>query len=317
MKDAPKPEKKKGYYLPTILLGIIVAVIFLLAIFTFQVPATERALVLTMGKITKEAEPGLHLRLPLPFQQVIRYDIRKRSFDGNIGHLEETTTRDQKQVVVGLNVIYCIKDLRRFKEAAPRLETALGYLGGRMRTAKSEVIGNYKYDELINTDPELMKIEQMRAEILEKIAPDVMEKYGLEVSDVLFSYIGVPEKTATAIASRMKTERDTEAARERERGKMEAEKIRTQANKEKSNSITDATKEATDLMGKGDAEAASHYAVFAQDPELAIFLRKLQAMKKIMSSKSTLILSTESAPFDVLNGSSASFASDKPASGQK
>ena len=73
MKDAPKPEKKKGYYLPTILLGIIVAAIFLLAIFTYQVPATERALVLTMGKITKEAEPGLHLRLPLPFQQVIRF----------------------------------------------------------------------------------------------------------------------------------------------------------------------------------------------------------------------------------------------------
>ena len=64
MKDAPKPEKKKGYYLPTILLGIIVAAIFLLAIFTYQVPATERALVLTMGKITKEAEPGLHLRHP-------------------------------------------------------------------------------------------------------------------------------------------------------------------------------------------------------------------------------------------------------------
>ena len=308
MKDAPKPEKKKGYYLPTILLGIIVAVIFLLAIFTFQVPATERALVLTMGKITREAEPGLHLRLPLPFQQVIRYDIRKRSFDGNIGHLEETTTLDQKQVVVGINVIYCIKDLPRFKEAAPRLETALGFLGGRMRTAKSEVIGKYRYDELINTDPEQMKIEQMRKEILEKIAPEVMDKYGLEVSDVLFSYIGVPEKTATAIANRMKTERDTEAARERERGKMEAEKIRTEANKEKSNRITDATKEATDIMGKGDAEAASHYAVFAQAPKLAIFLRKLQAMKKIMSSRSTLILSTDSAPFDILNG--GSFASE-------
>lgn len=193
MKDAPKPEKKKGYYLPTILLGIIVAAIFLLAIFTYQVPATERALVLTMGKITKEAEPGLHLRLPLPFQQVIRYDIRKRPFDGNIGHLEETTTRDQKQVVIGLNVIYRIKDLKRFKEAAPKLETALGYLGGRMRTAKAAVVGKYDYDQLINTDPELMKIEQMRAEILEMIAPDVMEKYGLEVSDVLFSSIGVGE----------------------------------------------------------------------------------------------------------------------------
>ena len=317
MKDAPKPEKKKGYYLPTILLGIIVAAIFLLAIFTYQVPATERALVLTMGKITKEAEPGLHLRLPLPFQQVIRYDIRKRPYDGNIGHLEETTTRDQKQVVIGLNVIYRIKDLKRFKEAAPKLETALGYLGGRMRTAKAAVVGKYDYDQLINTDPNLMKIEQMRAEILEMIAPDVMEKYGLEVSDVLFSSIGVPEKTATAIASRMKQERETEAARKRDEGKTKAEEIRTLANTEKSKMITQAQAKAKSLMAEGDAEAASYYAVFTKEPDLASFLRKIQAMKKILSSKSTLILSTDSAPFDVLNGSAASFASEKAASEKK
>ena len=66
-------------------------------------------------------------------------------------------------------------------------------------------------------------------------------------------------------------------------------------------------------MAEGDAEAAAHYAVFTKEPELAMFLRKLQSMKKILSSKSTLILSTESAPFDVLNGTSASFASDKAA----
>ena len=242
---------------------------------------------------------------------MIRYDIRKRPFDGNIGHLEETTTRDQKQVVIGLNVIYRIKDLKRFKEAAPKLETALGYLGGRMRTAKAAVVGKYDYDQLINTDPELMKIEQMRAEILEMIAPDVMEKYGLEVSDVLFSSIGVPEKTATAIASRMKQERETEAARKRDEGKTKAEEIRTLANTEKSKMITQAQAKAKALMAEGDAEAASYYAVFTKEPELATFLRKLQAMKKILSSKSTLILSTESAPFDVLNGTSDAFAAEK------
>ena len=157
-------SKKKAYYLPTIFLGLIVAVIFLMAIFTYQVPATERALVLTMGKITAEKGPGLHFRLPLPFQEVIKYDIRKRCFDGNIGRMEESTTKDEKQVVVGINVFFYIKDLAQFKTAAS-MAAAEDYLSSRMRTAKASVIGRYNYDELINTDPSTMKLDQMKKEI--------------------------------------------------------------------------------------------------------------------------------------------------------
>lgn len=298
----PVKTKKKGYYLPTIILGIIVAIIFLLAIFTYQVPAPERALILTMGKITGTAEPGLHFRWPLPFQEIIRYDIRKRTFDGNIGRLEETTTKDQKQVVIGINVVYRIKDLIRFKTASS-VAAAEDYLGSRMRTAKAAVIGKYDYDQLINTDPEKMKLEEMRKEILNYIADDVMERYGLEVTDVLFSAITVPEKTADAIASRMKQERETEAARKRDEGKTRAAEIRINADKEKSKILTLAQGEAKETMAKGDAEAAKHYAVFTQEPELAVFLRKLQAMKKVLATRSTLILGTNAAPFDIFNGS--------------
>ena len=211
-------NKKKTYYLPTIFLGLIVAVIFLMAIFTYQVPATEKALVLTMGKITSVQEPGLHFRLPLPFQEIIKYDVRKRCFDGNIGRMEECTTKDEKQVVVGINVFYYIKDLAQFKTAAS-MSAAEDYLSSRMRTAKASVIGRYTYDELINTDPGKMKLNQMKQEILDAIHEDVLARYGLDVFAVTFSSIGVPEKTATAIAVRMKQERETEAAKKRDEGK--------------------------------------------------------------------------------------------------
>ena len=59
---------KVPVYWSTILLGLIVAAIFLVAIFSYQVQETERALVITWGKITGEQGPGLHLRLPLPIQ---------------------------------------------------------------------------------------------------------------------------------------------------------------------------------------------------------------------------------------------------------
>lgn len=301
MSESNASHKKNSYYLPTIILGVIVAIIFLFAIFSYQVPATEKALVLTMGKITAEKGPGLHFRWPLPFQEIIRYDIRKRTFDGNIGRLEETTTKDQKQVVIGINVVYRIQDLRRFKTASS-VSAAEDYLGSRMRTAKAAVIGQYDYDQLINTDASKMKLEEMRGKILAYLKEDVMERYGLEVTDVLFSAITVPEKTADAIAARMKQERETEAARKRDEGKTRAAKIRTEADMEKSKILTEAQAEAKNMMAKGDAEAAKYYSVFTQEPDLAVFLRKLQAMKKVLSSRSTLILGTNAAPFDIFNG---------------
>lgn len=293
--------KQKAYYLPTIFLGLIVVAIFLLAIFTYQVPATERALVLTMGKPTSPDEgvqPGLHFRLPLPFQEVIKYDVRLRTFDGKIGKFEESTTKDQFQVVIGINVFYRIKNLRQFKTAAS-LEAAEDYLSSKMRSVKAEVIGRYNYDQLINTDPAKMKLGEMREEMLDGIAPDLMARYGLEVTAVNFISIGVPENTAKKIAERMKNERMTAAARIREEGKTKAKEIETQAILDKQNMLTEAESTAKKLMAEGDAEAAGYYSVFTQAPKLAAFLRKLDSMKKIMASKTTLILGTDSIPFNI------------------
>ncbi len=291
----------KSFYLPTILLGVVVAVIFLLAIFTYQVPATERALILTMGKPAGTADPGLHLRWPMPFQEIVRYDIRRRTFDGNVGKLAETTTRDQRQVVVGISVIYRIRDLERYKSASSRA-SAEDYLGSVMLTVKQEVIGQYDRDQLINTDPAKMKLDEMREKILERMRDNVMNAYGLEVCDVFFSSIGVPQKTAAAIAGRMKQERETAAAEKLDKGKTLAAQKRTEADMRRNEILTNANAEAKAVMARGDAEAAKYYARFNEEPELAAFLRKLQAMKKIMSSKTTLILDTGSIPFDVFNG---------------
>ena len=48
------------------------------------------------------------------------------------------------------------------------------------------------------------------------------------------------------------------------------------------------------------AAAAAYYSVFSQDPELAVFLRKLESMKRLMGKRTTLVLDTNSAPFDIL-----------------
>ena len=292
---------KVPVYWSTILLGLIVAAIFLVAIFSYQVQETERALVITMGKISGERGPGLHLRWPLPVQEIVKYDIRERCFEGNTGNLEEAMTQDEKNVIVGIYAIYSIQDLKQFKNSAKSLEAAEEYLSNRMRTVKGAVIGQFRFDQMINTDPKKMKLSEIEEAMFKQIAPDVKARYGLNVVKVGIRTISVPAKISTAITERMKKERETAASIDKQKGKVEAEKIKTDANQKKREEITKAEAEAKKLMAEGDADAAKQYAVFSQNPELAAYLRKLDSLKRIVKTKTTLVLGTDSAPFDLFN----------------
>ena len=292
---------KVPVYWSTILLGLIVAAIFLVAIFSYQVQETEKALVITMGRITGEKGPGLHLRLPLPIQEIVKYDIRERCFEGNTGNLEETMTKVDKNVILGIYTIYCVDDLKQFKNAAKSLEAAEEYLSNRMRTVKGAVVGQFRFDQMINTDPKKMKLTEIEKAMFDQIAPDLKERYGLKVVKVGIRTISVPSKISTAITERMKKERETAASIDKQKGKVEAEKIKTDANQKKREVITLAEAQAKKLMAEGDAEAAKQYAVFGENPELAAFLRKLDSLKRIVKTKTTLVLGTDSAPFDVFN----------------
>ena len=62
---------KTFQHLPTVLLGIAVAVVLLLVLVTFQVSETECAVMTTLGKIEKkDLGPGLHFLWPYPFLRV-------------------------------------------------------------------------------------------------------------------------------------------------------------------------------------------------------------------------------------------------------
>ena len=299
--SAKSSEKSSKAPVYTILLGLIVAAIFLVAIFSYQVQETERALVITMGRITGECGPGFHLRLPLPIQEIVKYDIRERCFEGNTGSLEETMTQDEKNVIVGIYTIYSIEDLKQFKNAAKSIDAAEEYLSNRMRTVKGAVIGRFRFDQMINTDPKKMKLTEIEKAMFDQIAPDVKARYGLKVVKVGIRTISVPTKISTAITERMKKERETAASIDKQKGKVEAEKIKTDANQKKREEITRAEAKAKQLMAEGDADAAKEYAVFSQNPELAAYLRKLDSLKRIVKTKTTLVLGTDSAPFDLFN----------------
>ena len=68
--------------------------------------------------------------------------------------------------------------------------------------------------------------------------------------------------------------------------------------------LADANAKATEIKGKGEADAAKYLEAFQQDPELANFIFRLNALEGAMKEKSTLVFDQHTPPFDLFLGTS-------------
>ena len=285
---------------PTLLLGVFVALVLLVAIFTYQVDSTQVAVVERMGCILDEhPEPGLHFRWPYPFEKITKYDKRLHCFGGREGQIEETATANKQNILVGVYIAYRISDPVLFSRRMTSFKKAESELDIWMRGAKNAAFGRYNLDQILTTDPEKMILgkiaDQIRGEIAAKAKP-----YGIEVKSAGITTLNVPEAVSSKVFERMNQDRMLAAQRYLGEGKLKAEQIRIAADKERTNIIADAEAKAKEISAQGDVEAAKYLKVFEKNPELAAFLRKLDSLRAIMKTKTTLVLDTDTDPFTLL-----------------
>ena len=283
---------------PTILLGVIVAAVLLVAVFSFQLNQTESAVVTTFGRPTQVTEPGLHFRWPFPFQRIYRFDHRIRCFEGGSGKLEETMTADGQNILVGIYVNYRISDAEKFFKSMENITKAEAELNSWMRGFKNAAFGQYRFNQVINVDPKQMKLNEIQDKIRVDLAKRAGE-FGMEVVSVGINTINVPKSISEKVFERMIQERQRAAAERLAEGEREAKNIRIKADSRKAILLADAEAAAKEIRAKGDAEAAQYYAVFKQNPELAEFLRKLDSLRSVMKNRTTLVLDTDVAPFNL------------------
>jgi len=98
----------------------------------------------------------------------------------------------------------------------------------------------------------------------------------------------------------MKTERNRRTEATIARGEAEAAKIRADANLKKTELLAAAEARAKVIRGQGDAEAAKYYKLLEEDPKLAMFLRDLESLEKILKERSTIVIPADSEPFKLL-----------------
>jgi membrane protease subunit HflC len=283
----------------TITIFIVLLFIVLALVFTmFQVRETESALVLTFGKATRQiTEPGLYFKWPPPIESVQKFDSRAR---GLVAELGETPTKGAVPIIVNTFIVWRIAEPLAFFNAVGTISDAESKLLSQISDAQNKVIGRHEFSEFVNSDPAKIKFDDIEKEMLAEIQKAVRSDYGIEIKALGIRQLKISEDVSKAVFERMKAERNRRTEGTIAEGSAASKKIVTDALSMQTELLAAAEARAKAIRAQGDAEAAQYYKLLEQDPQLAMFLRDIDALKKILEQRSTIVISADTEPFKLL-----------------
>jgi membrane protease subunit HflC len=191
------------------------------------------------------------------------------------------------------------KFLERFNGDINKAEQTLEPL---IRNAKTGVIGQHAFSDLVSTNVANLKFDLIEQEILKVVKGEVVNTYGIDVEFLGIKQLGLPESITSTIFERMRAERQRLVARYQSEGEREAKIIRANADAQANDILSTAKAEAIRITGEADSKAATYYAEFEKSPQLAVFLFQLKALEASLKEKTSLILDQQTPPFNMLNG---------------
>ena len=128
------------------------------------------------------------------------------------------------------------------------------------------------------------------AEIAEK-SGDAAKRFGVEIRDVRINRTELPRGTEENVNARMRSERERLGRRYRAEGEAEARRIRSEADREATVIVSEARGQAEAERGLGQAEALHLIAeAAALDPEFYDYVRTLDAYRRTLGERTTLVL---------------------------
>lgn len=277
---------------------ILVVVVLALYLVSFQVSQTQSALVMTFGKPTRQiTEPGWYFKWPVPIQKVEKFDSRMRVLEAN---LDETTTKAAMPIIVNTYVVWKIAEPLKFFNAVGTIREAENKLLSQLSDTQNKVIGQHFFSEFVNSDPSKIKFEEIQAEMLADLRQAVRADYGIEIKTLGIKQLNISEDVSKDVFERMRAERNRKTEATIAQGVAEATRIIADADSKKQELSAAAEARAKAIRGAGDAEAAKYYKLLEEDPEFAMFLRNIEALKKILAKRSTIVLSADTEPFILL-----------------
>lgn len=273
----------------------------------FIVDQRQYAIVFALGEVKKVInEPGLHFKLPPPFQNVLFLDKRILTLD--TPEADRFITAEKKNILVDAFVKWKITD--------PKLYF-ISFGGDERRSTDrmSQIVKAALNDEITKrTVREVISGE--RGKVMDAIHKKVAEEarqIGVEIVDVRLKRVDYVEQINNSVYDRMKAERTRVANELRSTGAAESEKIRADADRQRTVILAEAYRDAEKIRGEGDAKASQIYAqAFGQNPEFYKFYRSLEAYKASFKNHSdVMVLDPNSEFFKYFKNPSAAAGSRK------
>ena len=278
----------------TILMGIVITAALLSYMFLYQVRYDQVAVRTTFDKAddgSVQTAPGLKFRLPWPIHKVTHYSKRLQLLEDTV---EELQTADGKSVIVKTYLTWRIENPLEFYVTLKDPAEAQRQLSSRLREIRG-LISRYRLDQLVNLDKNAIKLDE-----IENLAKSSLEKslaqsgYGLKVESVGIYKIVLPESTTQKVFETMITTRERLSENALQEGQAQASAIRSEAESARERILAFAERRAQTIRSKGDREASKEYQSFATNEDFAIFLRKVEALKKMLDHNTTFVLSADS-----------------------
>jgi len=269
-----------------LLLPMVAVALLAVSQLFFIVDETQVALVTELGKFKRSVEePGFHFKLPF-VEQVQRYDGRLLNYDASPA---EILTRDKKNLVIDNYARWRIADPLRFYQR-------VGTVAGAQSRLDDIVFSEMRQELAVHDQSEIIDVhrEAIMNTVSERSAKKA-EEYGIELIDVRIKRADLPREVEESVYARMASERARIAKRYRSEGAEEAAKIRATSDKERTILLAEASRDAEETRGRGDAEAAGLYAAaYEQDPDFYDFVRSLEAYRQVLAGDTTTVLDAHS-----------------------
>jgi membrane protease subunit HflC len=257
----------------------------------------EQKIILFLSQARRVTQPGVSLRWPL-LETEVTYSRRWLYLNTEPDTVQ---TRDGEQLRIDNYAIWRIEDPMLFQRAFPGVPEGMRQAADRIdravRDDLREVIGRHTLAEVLDRE---------RSQIMREAAGQTrstLAAFGVGIADVRINQTELPEGTEESVYARMKTERERLARKSRAEGEERARRIRADADREATVIVAEAKRDAEIARGVGDAEATRIYGeAYASDPQFYAFQRTLEAYRKTIGAKTTLVLSPDSEFFRFLEG---------------
>ncbi|HEY4072293.1 MAG TPA: protease modulator HflC [Herbaspirillum sp.] len=260
-------------------------IIWLLTSTIFTVDQRQFAIVFALGEVKQVIrEPGLHFKLPPPFQNVIYLDKRILTID--TGDADRFITAEKKNILVDTFVKWRIADPRLyFISLGGDEQRAQDRMSQIVKAALNEEITKRTVREVISGERgKVMTALQVKVEAEAK-------QIGLEIVDIRLKRVDYVEQINNSVYDRMKSERVRVANELRSTGSAESEKIRADADRQRTVILAEAYRDAEKIRGEGDAKASQIYAqAFSQNPEFYKFYRSLEAYRASFKNRNDVMV---------------------------